>query len=410
MSADETEATSPGRKWLSHLLRVAGLALVAYVFCFSVDWRDAVVLRDGTETGTRVVGEIIGEVPRHWDDSAAVAFRRSDDGSEHRYTAAEIQPDRATHVPDVNEGIVRIVRRSDKVLLLVGLLLYGLITHIGVLRWWLLLRAQDVHVPFRLARRLTFVGFFFNNVVPGPTGGDLVKAVYIARRTERRAEAVVTVVVDRVVGIVALALIAACVLVFRLEDPQYRQLAVFIGLFLGGVVAASMLFFSRRVRSLLRVSSWSAKLPAGELIRRADEAIFRWRNHKRAVVVALLLSLANQLCIQGLMLLFAAGLHVTRSDGTALPWTAYMAVLPVAFIVSALPMLPGGWGIREAAFAICFGYVGVERNPAIALSVLNGVTQMLWSLLGGAFFLVDRGTSPAPATAPAPAPDGDPAR
>jgi glycosyltransferase 2 family protein len=397
LSADEAETRTPGRRWANGLLRVAGLALLVYVLCFRVDWRDSVVLRDGSETGRRVVGAIVGDVPRRWDADAHVTLRTAD-GAEQAYGVAEIQPDPGTHVPDVNEGIVRIVRRSDKALLLVGLLVYGLITQIGVLRWWLLLRAQDVHVPFALARRLTFVGFFFNNVVPGPTGGDLVKAVYIARRTERRAEAVVTVVVDRVVGIVALALIAACVLVFRLDDPQYRQLAKFIGLFLGGVAAASVLFFSRRVRSFLRVERWSGRLPGGGIIRRADEAIFRWRSHKRAVVVALLLSFANQLCIQGLMLLFAAGLHVTRSDGTALPWTAYMAVLPVAFIVSALPVLPGGWGIRELAFAVCFAQVGVERNPAIALSVLNGVTQTLWSLVGGVYFLVDRGGDRAEAS------------
>ena len=391
MSDAPTEIPTAGRRWANRLAQAAGLVLLVYVLCFGVDWRDSIVLRDGSESGRRVPGEIVGEVPRHWDAAASVVFRRKDDGTERAYLAAEIQPDRATNVPDVNEGIVRIVRRSDKALLVLGLLVYGLITHIGVLRWWLLLRAQDIRVPFALARRLTFVGFFFNNVVPGPTGGDLVKAVYIARRTEKRAEAVVTVVVDRVVGIVALALIAACVLVFRLDDPQYRQLATFIGLFLAAIAAASMLFFSRRVRNLLRVSKWSGRLPGAGFIQRADEAIFRWRSHKRAVVVALLLSFANQLCIQGLMLLFAAGLHVTRSDGTALPWTAYMAVLPVAFIVSALPMLPGGWGIREAAFAICFGSVGVERNAAIALSVLNGMTQMLWSLVGGVFFLVDRG-------------------
>ena len=73
-----------------------------------------------------------------------------------------------------------------------------------------------------------------------------------------------------------------------------------------------------------------------------------------------------------------------------------MVVLPVAFIVSALPMLPGGWGVREAAFAECFGYVGVARNPAIALSVLSGMTQLFWSLLGGVYFMIDRGAGVAP--------------
>jgi uncharacterized protein (TIRG00374 family) len=403
LSDAPTEVPTSGRRW--RLAQAAGLVLLVYVLCFGVDWRDSIVLRDGSETGRRVPGEIVGEVPRRWDAAASVVFRRRDDGTERAYVEAEIQPDRATNVPDVNEGIVRIVRRSDKALLVLGLLLYGLITQIGVLRWWLLLRAQDIRVPFALARRLTFVGFFFNNVVPGPTGGDLIKAVYIARRTEKRAEAVVTVAVDRIVGIIALALIAASVLVFKLDERDasgkavYAELAMFIGLFLGGVAVAAMLFFSRRVRSLLRVSRWGARLPGAGLIQRADEAILRWRAHKGAVGVALCLSFANQLCIQALMVLFASALHVTTTSGDPLPITAYMVVLPVAFIVSALPMLPGGWGIREAAFAVCFHYVGVERNPAIALSVVNGMTQLAWSLVGGVFFLLDRGTSGA---APAP--------
>ena len=297
----------------------------------------------------------------------------------------------------MNEGLVRIVRRSNKKLLILGVLLFGLITQIGVTRWWLLLRAQAIRVPYALAHRLTFIGFFFNNVVPGPTGGDLVKAVYISRHTSRRAEGIVTIIVDRVVGIVALALIAALVLMFKLDQPRYRELAIFIGLFLAGVASAAMLFFSRRVRRLLRVEAWSAKLPGGDFIRRADEAIFQWRSHKKAVLVALLMSFANQLCIQGLMILFAAALHVTNGAGDPLPWTDYMVVLPVAFIVSALPMLPGGWGVREAAFAVCFGYVGVERNPAIALSVVGGMTHLAWSLVGGVFFLIDRSSGAAPA-------------
>lgn len=365
-----------------------GVVLFAFVV-WLVDWHDSIVLADGTPAGHKIVGEIVGEVPRRWEPDSRVAFRPVD-GEEKSYSASELHEDK-TGAPDVNEGLVRIVRRSDKGLLAIGLLLFGVITHIGVLRWWLLLRAQDIRVPFGLARRLTFLGFFFNNVVPGPTGGDLVKAVYIARRTDKRAQSIVTVVIDRIVGILALALIAAIVLVFHLDNPQFRELAAFIGLFLGGVAVAAMLFFSRRVRRLIRFEHWSARLPGGGMIRKADEAVFLWRNHKKDVGVALLLSFANQLSIQGLMLLFAAALHVTTSAGEPLPWTSYMVVLPVAFIVSALPVLPGGWGVREAAFAYCFHFVAVERNPAIALSVVNGMTQLAWSLLGGVYFLADRG-------------------
>jgi uncharacterized membrane protein YbhN (UPF0104 family) len=90
-----------------------------------------------------------------------------------------------------------------------------------------------------------------------------------------------------------------------------------------------------------------------------------------------------------------------------------MVVLPVAFIVSAIPAMPGGWGVREAAFAVCLHFVGVDRGPAIALSVLAGLVQLVWSLPGGVYFLLGRaagefrgpeeqmppGTVPPPASA-----------
>lgn len=385
------------RRWPQIVKAILGLALVAFVFTL-VHWRDSITPIGSAEP---LYGEICGEVPTRvqWDAGAKIEFHRHDVLYTAFWAAADLTKDK-TGAPDVNEGLLRLVRRSDKTLLLVGLLLFGLVAQIGVTRWWLLLRAQDIHVPYAVAHRLTFLGFFFNNVVPGPTGGDVVKAVYIAKRTHKRAEAVVTVAVDRVVGIVALALIAASSLLFRLDDPKFRELAMFIGLFLAGVAAASMVFFSRRARRLLGVDYLIGKFHADGIIRQADDAIFRWRDHKKAVLVALLLSFANQLSIQCLTVFcFAAGLHVTTGTGDPVPFTTYMIVLPVAFIVSALPMLPGGWGVRELAFVVAFSKVGVERNPAIALSILNGMTQLAWSLLGGVYFLLDRGVAATPPAA-----------
>jgi uncharacterized protein (TIRG00374 family) len=384
---------SPRSKWAGHVLHVLGVALLVFVV-FKVHWRDSVVLADGTE----LTGTIVGDAPKKWDANDRVVFRPLE-GAERTLAAADLGTDRTG--PQVNEGLIRIVRESDKDKLLIGLVLMGLVCQIGVARWWLLLRAQDIRLPFLLAHRLTFIGFFFNNVVPGPTGGDVVKAVYAAKRTdsEKRAQAVVTVVIDRVVGIIALALIAAAVLATKLDNPKYSELAAFIGLFLAGVAVGGMLFFSRRIRRLLRVDSMltgtfsdpaSLRARVMGIIRKADEAVFLWRGHKKALFVALLLSFANQLCIQGIMILFASALHITKLNGDPVDWWTYMAVLPVAFIVSALPLLPGGWGIREAAFVAAFGLVDVGRNPAIALSVVNGMMMLFWSLLGGVYFLLDR--------------------
>jgi len=260
----------------------------------------------------------------------------------------------------------------------------------SVWRWWLLLRAQGIRVSFWTAHKLTFIGMFFNNFIPGPTGGDVAKAYYVARGAKRRTPAVVTVLVDRVLGIVALALIALSVLVPQYDEPAYREMSFFVFGLLGLLILFGAVFFSRRIRAFLRLDAVLDRLPGSGLLRKVNDAVFQWRQHKMALVWGLVLSIANQMGIQAMMWILAAGLHVTSRSGADVPLADYMVVLPVAFIGSALPVLPGSWGLRETLFAVCFHFVGVDRNPAVALSVMNGMVAVVWSLLGGLYFLQGR--------------------
>src|SRR5262245_58251455 len=76
---------------------------------------------------------------------------------------------------------------------------------ITFVRWWMLVRAQGL--PFKLysAIRLGLVSYFFNTFLPGSVGGDILKAVAVAREQTRRTVAVATVVIDRILGLWALA-------------------------------------------------------------------------------------------------------------------------------------------------------------------------------------------------------------
>lgn len=392
----EAPAARAAPAWRSWLLRLAGLALLVFVLT-RVDWNDSVVLADGT---TVVTGTIDGDVPRQPEPGDVVRVIQ-DDGTPREVRFSEIATEEVggDACPRINEGIFRIVRRSDRPLLLAALAMFGVIAQIGVVRWQLLLRAQGVHATFRTAHKLTFVGFFFNNVVPGPTGGDVVKAVYVARGAARRTPAVITVLVDRVLGLVALALIALVALLPNLGNPEYRMPAYLVFGFLGFTALASVVFFSRRIRRALRIDGLLARLPGSTYILKADEAIFAWRHHKGALGVGLALSVVNQLSIQVMMWTLAAALHMTTKSGDPVSAVDHMVILPIAFIGSSIPVLPGGWGVRETAFAVCYHFIGVDRNVAVALSVMNGMIQLVWSLLGGVYFLLGRAAGefrPAP--------------
>ena len=76
------------------------------------------------------------------------------------------------------------------------------------LRWWLLLRTQSIFINYWAAVRLHFLGLFYNNFMPGAIGGDLLRAWYVTRHTDRRFEAALSVFVDRVIGLLGSAAIA----------------------------------------------------------------------------------------------------------------------------------------------------------------------------------------------------------
>src|SRR5262249_44160645 len=75
---------------------------------------------------------------------------------------------------------------------------------ITFIRWFFLVRA--VGLPFWLvdSLRLGLVGNSFNSFMPGSVGGDILKAAFIAREQDRRATAVATVIMDRLLGLWAL--------------------------------------------------------------------------------------------------------------------------------------------------------------------------------------------------------------
>ena len=80
-----------------------------------------------------------------------------------------------------------------------GLYLVSLV--VTLFRWYILVRAQDLPFTVRRRMRIGLIGFFYNSVLPGSVGGDIIKAAAIARKQSRRTVAVATVIMDRVIAL-----------------------------------------------------------------------------------------------------------------------------------------------------------------------------------------------------------------
>ena len=75
-------------------------------------------------------------------------------------------------------------------------------------RWWLLLRTQSIFINLGAAVRLNFLGWFYNNFMAGSVGGDLLRAWYVSKHTDKRFEAALSVFVDRVIGLLSTLIIS----------------------------------------------------------------------------------------------------------------------------------------------------------------------------------------------------------
>lgn len=273
-----------------------------------------------------------------------------------------------------------------------GTLLWGVLLVMAAVRWQWLLRAADVPVSAGQALRLCFIGYFFNNVMFGATGGDLVRAVMVTRGLEQnRVRAALSVIVDRLIGLFALLTLAAIVLFILWQQDRLgevrglRDLAVAIYLVLGLVMVGAAAYLSQRARQRLGLNWLLQRLPAQPLIHKLDDAITVYRSRRRVILGALLWSLPLQ--VAGIFSFWAIG----HALGAGLSIADDFVIFPVVQTASAVPLAPAGWGVGETLYGWFFQRFGSSFTLGVAVSVLFRLTtQVGYGLIGGLVWVASR--------------------
>ena len=256
-------------------------------------------------------------------------------------------------------------------------------------RWNMLLRAQGIVVRLRTLVGSFLVATFFNNFLPSNIGGDVVRVRDTSGPAKSRTLAATVVLVDRVLGLLALVLIAALgatasQVSLPAGGPPVQPWVLWTGLVFGGVVSVQAL---RAPALVIRLASPLRLLHAEWVdarLARLTAALGRFASSPRA----LLSSAAGAVVVQALLVLFyaavARGLHINVS-----PW--HLAVMvPVSFVVQMLPLSVNGFGVREATFVAFFALAGLPAEAAMLLSFMATAVIMAWSLAGACVHVARR--------------------
>lgn len=238
-------------------------------------------------------------------------------------------------------------------LLLAAQLIALLAIIISFMRWRLLVLAFGISFTLREALRLGFLGYLLNFVSFGSVGGDVFKAILVARdKPEKRPEAVASVLLDRAIGLLGLVLLAWISLVI-FDDGSLspillgirRGAAIVSVLALVGLAAA--VFAGRWFDGLI---DWGSDLPlAGETLARMARAVRDLRDRPQILLLLVSMAVLVHSLLAVTIYLISSGVypvHPTLKE--------HLMVVPPGMAAGALPLAPGGIGVQEGALAGLF--------------------------------------------------------
>lgn len=245
-----------------------------------------------------------------------------------------------------------------------GFALYFLGLLITFVRWFLLVRALGLPFQLRDAVRLGFIGVVFNLVIPGAIGGDVVKGAFLCREQTRKAQAISSIVIDRILGLLGLFLLAGLtgLWAWSAADPSIKRLVVIVWIaILSGLFVLGIAFTPAMYRPLNRRVASKKKLKI--VLLELEEMATSYRSRIGVVGLGLVFSIV----IHTLNVL--AFYLVSQALFPRVPTLAeHLVITPLVLFTTAVPLPFGALGLSEQASWGLFQLVG---HPGGAIAMMG---------------------------------------
>lgn len=273
--------------------------------------------------------------------------------------------------------------RSDPGLVVASgaVLFFGM--YISTVKWSRLVRVVCVPIELWPLLRAYWIGTFFNNYLPSSVGGDVVRVLALGSLAPM-APIAASVLVERITGIAAMAVLAAVCLAIHTPTPAALGLALWL-LVLAICAALVAVWFGgeRLLGAVARMTATAPRLVArfvGKLVRvAADVATFR------RAPVELAVALGWSFLFYGTLVLFQFA--VLRAVGSSISLGDAAVVAPLVPLVSLLPVTANGLGLAEGAFVLFYTQMGVPADQAFAAALLRRLVSTALSMPGGLLWL-----------------------
>src|SRR2546423_2403236 len=239
------------------------------------------------------------------------------------------------HDPNRRAQMVEALRNAEYRWVVMAILAYAVVETAAAFRWHILLKVQNIHLSVPRLTGLFFIGLFYNQFLPGGTGGDIIKSYYLLKETpDKKAGALLAVVFDRFIGLVALVALTATLIALRYDflaqKPETRNLLWLLLFLLGASVAFLLSTFV--ISGFKLFPFFPAHFPGRDKLIEIFAAYHLYAHHWRASLLAFGASIVAHLAT------FTAFPFSADALGVRVPLGGFFGITPVERTISALPI------------------------------------------------------------------------
>ncbi len=279
----------------------------------------------------------------------------------------------------ITYGLRTAWRDSVKWLLLLALLIHFPVVFPQAMRFRWLLGAQGIRVSFWESVKLSFAGNFLNFATPlGSHAGDAFKAYFASLHTDRKTEAVTTVVLDRFIGLGTLLMVAALITTLSPGGSRLALLRPYMLGLIGIGVVGTVIYLSPLLRRFRIPEAWLARLPLLTHVKRIDNAARTLAGHTSVLISAVLITAFLQAMALLAYFTVARALAMDAHLGNMLEYFAYFYT---GTVVQALPGPPQGLGTVELAYRFFFASYG-SPSQIVCMALAIRVVVLICALPG----------------------------
>lgn len=236
------------------------------------------------------------------------------------------------------------------------------------LRLYCIATKLKLNVSFKLLHQLTWIGMFFNQLLPGGIGGDAYRIYTLAKNNDLVLSSA-AILWDRILGILCLWLLSGALLL-TIKLPSHIQLLVttlYCLIFAGIIFLILFIRYPILQKYKLVANLWKIFATAKCIIKTPGAL----------VATSISMAITNFLAFYLLVIALKIPLNFAESS----------VIFTLSLIIIMIPLSISGWGLREGFLTTCFAALGLPPEMGFSLGVLQGLLMLSTGSIGAVFYL-----------------------